>query len=65
MLKSIWCLSVVHSGFYSKITKKKSVSNGNEFKKCMQQRKDGLYINTTQRCIDVHSDQLSQAVELL
>jgi hypothetical protein len=34
-------------------------------KKCMQQGNDGLYINTTQRYIDMNSDQLSQAVELL
>jgi hypothetical protein len=52
----------VHSGFYSKIAKKKSVSNGNELKKCMQQGNDGLYISTMQRYIDVNSDQLSQAV---
>jgi len=42
MLKSIWCLSVVHSGFYSKIAKKKSVSNGNELKKYMQQGNEWL-----------------------
>ena len=37
----------------------------NELKKCIQQGNDGLYISTTQRYIDVNSDQLSQAVELL
>jgi len=51
--------------FNQKLQKKKSVSNGNELKKCMQQRNDAHHISTTQRYIDVHSDQLSQAVELL
>ena len=36
-----------------------------DHKKCMRQRKDGLYFNTTQRYIDVNSDQLNQTVELL
>jgi len=58
-------LPVVHSKFYSKLQKKKSVSNGNELKKCMQQVKDTHHISTTQKYIDVNSDQLSQAVELL
>jgi len=48
-----------------KLQKKKSVSNGNEFKKCMQHRKGRLYISTTQRYISLKSDQLTQAVELL
>jgi hypothetical protein len=55
----------VHSGFYSKIAKKKSVSNGNELKKCKPRGNDAHHISTTQRYIDVNSDQLSQAVELL
>jgi hypothetical protein len=47
------------------LQKKKSVSNGNELKKCMQQENDSLYISTTQRYIDMNGDKLSQAVELL
>ena len=42
--------------------KKKSVSNGNELKKCMQHGNDGHHISNTQRYIDVNSDQLSQAM---
>jgi hypothetical protein len=48
-----------------KLQKKKSVSNGNELKKCMQQGNNTHHISTTQRYIDVNSDQLSRAVELL
>jgi hypothetical protein len=48
-----------------KLQKKKSVSNGNEFKKCMKQVNDAHHISTTQRYIEVNSDRLSQAVELL
>ena len=48
-----------------KIAKKKSVSNGNEFKKCMQRGNDAHHISTTQRYIGLKSDQLSQAVELV
>ena len=44
----------------SKIAKKKSVSNGNELKKCMQQGNDAHHISTTQRYIEVNSDRLSQ-----
>ena len=55
----------MHSGSCSKIAKKQSVSNGNGLKKCIKQVNDGLYVSTTQRYIDVNSDQLSQAVELL
>ena len=65
LLGFIRFLAVVHSGFYSKITKKKSVSNGNELKKCIKQVNDGRYISTTQRYIGLKSDQLSQAVELV
>ncbi len=43
-----------------KLQKKKSVSNGNEIKKCMQRVKDTHHISTTQRYIDVNSDRLSQ-----
>jgi len=48
-----------------KLQKKKSVSNGNELEKCMQQVNAGPYISITQKYIDVNSDQLSYAVELL
>ena len=48
-----------------KLQKKKSVSNGNEIVKCMQQRNDTHHISTTQRYISLKSDQLTQAVELL
>jgi hypothetical protein len=51
--------------FIRKLQKKKSVSNGNELKKCAQQGNDAHHISTTQRYIDVKSDQLTQAVELL
>jgi len=55
-------LPVAPSEFYSEIAKKKSVSNGNELKKCMQHGNDGHHISDTQRYIDVNSDQLSQAM---
>ena len=58
-------LPVVHFEFHSKIAKKKFVSNGNEFKKCMQQVNAGPYISITQKYIDVISDQLNQAVDFL
>jgi|TARA_B110000046_G_scaffold145978_1_gene153213 hypothetical protein len=51
--------------FIQKLQKKKSVSNGNELKKCIKQVNDGRYISTTQRYIGLKSDQLSQAVELV
>jgi len=51
--------------FIRKLQKKKSVSNGNEIKKCMPLENDAHHISTTQRYIEVNSDQLSQAVELL
>jgi len=51
--------------FIRKLQKKKSVSNGNELEKCMQQVNDAHHISTTQRYIEVNSDRLSQAVELL
>jgi hypothetical protein len=50
---------------YSQTVDKKSVSNGNELKKCKPRGNDAHHISTTQRYIDVNSDQLSQAVELL
>jgi len=48
-----------------KLQKKKSVSNGNELKKCIQQVNAGSYISITQKYIDVISDQLNQAVDFL
>ena len=59
------CVRLCTLDSIQKLQKKKSVSNGNELKKIMQQRNDAHHISTTQRYIDVNSDQLTQAVELL
>jgi len=51
--------------FIQKLQKKKSVSNGNEYKKVHAAGKRIPIISAPHKDIGLKSDQLSQAVELL